>query len=1151
MKFDRLKITGFKTFVDPTDVPINPGLTGIVGPNGCGKSNLVEALRWVMGETSHKSMRASGMDDVIFSGSGSRPSRNVAEVRLIVDNAEKLAPAAFNDAESLEISRRIEREEGSTYRINGREVRARDVQLLFADAASGARSPSLVRQGQIGEIIAAKPQARRRILEDAAGIAGLHSRRHEAELKLKAAEDNLVRVEDVLRELNSQIESLNRQAKQAEKYQVLAAEIRRLEALAAYLQLGEAKAGLDQMARQQELDVRVVADALSAQGETARVFGIADHAMEPLRLEEAKQGAALQRLTLARDALDGEEARIRARISELEARLEELQRDSDREAQLALDAGKALDSLAYEQNALTAADAGQADLREDGEAALIEADAALEKSEQSLADGQGALAELNARRAAAQAAVRDAAQRAARAEAQKLDIDRQLQSVNAALSGGADMIALRDRAAEGTAAVQAAEAEAQQAEQAHRAAREASDKQRPKLGDAERASQRLETEARTLKKFLDTGGGDLWPPVVDSMKAAKGYEIALGAALGDDLEASAEASAPVHWALLDSDGDPVLPNGIEPLSRYVEAPPQLQRRLKQIGIVTRGDGPGLRRLLKPGQRLVSTQGDLWRWDGLTQAAEAPSPAARRLAGKNQLGDIEKAGAEAAEALEFLRKEAEHLQAQMRHAAQEESRLRDSAREARRHADSARETLAAQERKSAENEARLAALTESRERLSASFEEALSFRSAADAAFAGFAPDTELAGAVHAHRADVSSRRAAAAEARASVQGLRREAEQRAGRLETVAREIAAWAERRDRAAAQGEALKSRRKSAAAERDALSETPAEIAQKRRALAAEIEAAEQAVRQASDRRAEAETARSAAEKAARAAVEALSAAREARARSEALAEAARQRLEELGRSIVEALDTGLEALPEIAGIEEGMALPPLGKAEEKLSGLKRDRERIGPVNLRAEDELKEVETKRDRLVSERDDLTQAIGKLRQGIRSLSDEGRERLKEAFIEVNGHFQKLFTTLFGGGTAELQLIESDDPLEAGLEIMVKPPGKKPTVMTLLSGGEQALTATALIFAVFLTNPSPVCVLDEIDAPLDDHNVERLCDLLDEMVKGTETRFVIITHNPITMSRMDRLFGVTMAERGVSQLVSVDLEAAGQLIAAE
>jgi chromosome segregation protein len=315
MKLTKLRIAGFKTFVEPAVFLIEPGLTGIVGPNGCGKSNLVEALRWVMGESSSKSMRASGMDDVIFSGGGDRPARNMAEVVLFLDNSDRSAPAAFNDGEIIEVSRRIERESGSAYRVNGREVRARDVQLLFADASTGARSPSMVRQGQIGEIIAAKPQERRRIIEEAAGIAGLHSRRHEAELRLKAAEDNLVRLDDILRQIDTQAESLKRQARQAARYRGLAGEIRRNEALLALISQGEAASVLQSAEAKLEADLRDVAERTRAQAEAARRQAIAAHDLPGLRGTEAEGAAELQRLVVARETLDGEERRAKSRAA--------------------------------------------------------------------------------------------------------------------------------------------------------------------------------------------------------------------------------------------------------------------------------------------------------------------------------------------------------------------------------------------------------------------------------------------------------------------------------------------------------------------------------------------------------------------------------------------------------------------------------------------------------------------------------------------------------------------------------------------------------------------------------------------------------------------------------------------------------------------
>ncbi len=350
MKLNKLRLLGFKSFVEPTDFQIEHGLTGVVGPNGCGKSNLVEALRWVMGETSHKSLRAAGMDDVIFSGTNTRPSRNTAEVMLFLDNADRSAPAQFNEHETLEVSRRIEREKGSMYRLNGREVRARDVQLLFADASTGARSPALVHQGRIGEIIQAKPEQRRRVLEEAAGVAGLHARRHEAELRLKAAETNLARLEDVIGQLAQQIDALKRQARQAVKYKQVSADVRKAEATLFHLRWVAANAEVAEAGHAKDLSIRRVADATGAQAEASTRQANAAADLPPLRDEEAKAGAALQRLVMAREALDREEARVNERIVELDRRLVQLVADIAREQRQQADAEAALERLGVEES---------------------------------------------------------------------------------------------------------------------------------------------------------------------------------------------------------------------------------------------------------------------------------------------------------------------------------------------------------------------------------------------------------------------------------------------------------------------------------------------------------------------------------------------------------------------------------------------------------------------------------------------------------------------------------------------------------------------------------------------------------------------------------------------------------------------------------
>ncbi|MGL4441916.1 MAG: chromosome segregation protein SMC [Bosea sp. (in: a-proteobacteria)] len=1144
MRLTRLKLTGFKSFVEATDFHIEPGLSGVVGPNGCGKSNLVEALRWVMGENSFKNMRASGMDDVIFAGSGSRPARNVAEVGLTLDNSDRKAPSQFNDVDQLEVTRRIERDEGSTYRINGKEVRARDVQLLFADAATGSRSPALVRQGQISEIISAKPQSRRRILEDAAGIAGLHSRRHEAELRLRAAEDNLVRLEDVLREIENQIEALKRQAKQAGRYKSLAADIRAAEALLAAISYRDARDQTAVAERAGEAALRDVAEATRIQAETARHQAVAAHALPGLRDGEAASAAALTRVRRALDELEADDRRAKQRAEELARRISELDADLARESSVAADAEASLGLLSDEDMRLTAEGQGSVGASADALKGQVAAEAALAEAETIQTSAQTALSDLTAQRAALERALRDASERAARHRVERESLERALLALDADSGAGSAIEALHESVVAAEAELTKADAASAAARAALVQAREDETKARNPQVEADRKAQRLETEVRTLQKLLSRPSGDLWPPVLEQIQVQKGFETALGAALGDDLDASSNPSAPAHWREINAAGDPVLPGDAEPLTSKVRAPAAMLRRLQQIGIVPRTEGARLASQLKVGQRLVSKEGDLWRWDGFTAAAEAPTPAARRLVEKNRLGDLEREAQAAREAAEVAREALDAAQNKVKLAAQAESTGLEQAREQRRRFEAAREKLAQAERRIADVAARRAGLVEGVGRLGASEAEAALALVEAQKGLGSLMPSPELEATLNTARLLVSERRSLAAQARASLQTLEREEALRTSRLASIRSEIARWRERIARSAeARAEAAK-RREAAEAEAGQLAEAPDTFLVRRRELIATIETAEAKRRDAADELAKAETLQIEADKAARVALEALATTREARAVSEARIEAARAKLDDVTRAITDNLGTTPAGLFELAGIKPGDELPPSTETERRLGALKADRERLGAVNLRADDELGEIEAKRDQLVSERDDLFEAIRRLRQAIGSLNREGRERLLAAFEVVNGHFKHLFGVLFGGGEAELTLIDSDDPLEAGLEILARPPGKKTQVMSLLSGGEQALTATALIFAVFLTNPSPICVLDEVDAPLDDANVERYCDLLRDMTRQTETRFVVITHNPITMSRMDRLFGVTMAERGVSQLVSVDLETA-------
>ena len=1145
MKLTRLRLIGFKSFVEPTDFEIEPGLTGVVGPNGCGKSNLVEAVRWVMGEASYKAMRAAEMDEVIFSGNADRPARNHAEVSVVIDNSDRKAPAAFNDADTLEVSRRILREQGSIFRVNGREVRARDVTVLFADASTGSRSPALVHQGRIGEIIQARPDQRRRVLEEAAGISGLHARRHEAELRLKAAEHNLARAEDVIGQLAAQIVSLKTQARQAVRYRNISGQVRRTEALLFHLRWIAARTELADAERIKDDAVRVVAARTGEQATAAARQTLVASGLPALREAEAKAAAALQHLLIARDTLEREEARAKARIGELDRRLEQLAADLERERTLAADAVAALDRLGAEEKTLKAEAQASAARLTGVNGRVATADAALMESEKSFAELTSALADLTARGNQLQAALRDHEQRAARLDAELADIDAGLATTG---SGEPDLAVLREAVATAQAALTEAESAARATEVAHAQARGELDAARAPLATAERRVQRLETEARTIGKLLAVENKNLWPPVMDALTVAEGYEKALGAALGDDLDAPVDQSAPMRWsgAALDL-SDPDLPEGATALSRFVKAPPELARRLAQIGVIARNDGPRLAAMLKPGQRLVSREGDFWRWDGFAAAAHALTGAARRLAERGRLqaiqGELEAARGE----MEGKQRLVVAAEAALVAAAAAETEARERWRKAQHLTDSAREQHAAAEREISRNAARMSALREARQRTSAGRDEALAERGKTEKALAALAATAELESKLGKVKEAIARDRAALAEVRGEAQAIAREGELAGRRLQAIAAERAAWEERKDRAAAQIATIGQRTEEATSERTELSSAPQKFADQRQALIGKIETATAARRAAADRLAEAETELAAADKAARIALEAVGEARAEAARAEERRDGAKRRLVDTEHEIRDLFDVEPAGTAELAEIKADAELPEVGEVEAKLERIRRERERLGSVNLLAERELREVEAQHGKLTAERDDLSEAIRRLRQGIHSLNHEARERLLGSFATVNEHFKKLFAELFGGGNAELQLIESDDPLEAGLEIMARPPGKKPVTLSLLSGGEQALTALALIFAVFLTNPAPVCVLDEVDAPLDDYNVERFCDLLDEMTRSTETRFIIITHNPITMARMNRLYGVTMAERGVSQLVSVDLEGAVRL----
>ncbi len=1150
MRFDRLRLNGFKSFVDPTDLVIREGLTGVVGPNGCGKSNLLEALRWVMGENRPTAMRGEGMEDVIFAGTSRRSARGHAEVTLTLDNRDRLAPAGFNDDDHFDIVRRITRDAGSAYRIGGKDVRARDVQMLFADASTGAHSPALVRQGQISELINAKPKSRRRILEEAAGISGLYQRRHEAELKLNAAETNLTRVDDTLDQLSAQAASLARQARAAAKYREVGTALRLAEGVLLYRRWAEAEAVRLAAAGALTAAVKAAGEAEAAARQASEAREAAESALPPLREEEQVAAAILSRLVVEREALDEAEARATEAIRALTARISQLDHDIERESALNRDAGEVIERLDWERTELEKAGQGHEDRLAAAAEAADEAAEALRGIEGRLAELTDESARLAARHQSAERLASDLhtmLQRAERAAAEAdssaaraSDTGQAAQTALAGAEAAQDTARARAEAAEeALAGAEYARSDAEAAETAARTAR----------AEAEGETSALAAEMAALRRLVERGQSD-GGAILDQVTVARGYEMAFGAALGDDLRAGLAEDGGSGWHVLPGwDAPQPLPDGVAPLAPHVTAPEALARRMSQVGLVTdAAAAAGLQDRLQPGQRLVTQAGDLFRWDGMrVMAGEASSAAALHLQKVNQLAELEETATKAQARADTAIEAHEDARARLADASALEKSARDGRREAERLlSDAARAVTRAESDLSLANSRAESARAELA-RHQADAADARARLRQAEAALAELPDRADAAAAVEHARTGVEAARIATMTRRAALDELRRDSNARLKRLQEIAKEESGWKLRLQQAGTRAAELAARRDAAADELAGAEAQPALLAEKRDSLTAREEDAGARLARARDALTAADDAARAAAHAERDTERAASEARETRAACEARAEAARDTESAARARIHEETEGTPQQL--LDGLGDVSTDTPAHVLEDQIARLRNQRDALGAVNLRADEDKRELEEERDRLAGEKTDLEEAIRKLRAGIGSLNREGRERLLTAFDTVNGNFTTLFTTLFGGGEARLVLVESDDPLEAGLEIMCQPPGKKLSTLSLLSGGEQTLTALALIFAVFLANPAPICVLDEVDAPLDDANVSRFCDLLDEMTRRTETRFLIITHHAVTMARMDRLFGVTMVEQGVSQLVSVDLKRAEALVA--
>lgn len=1153
MQITELRIAGFKSFVDPQDVPIHPGLTGIVGPNGCGKSNLLEALRWAMGASSAKAMRGGEMDDLIFSGSGARPARETAEVTLVLDNEDRSAPAEYNEADILEVQRKIKRGAGSSYKLNGRSVRAKDIQLLFADASTGANSPALVRQGQISELIGSKPQNRRRILEEAAGIGGLNARRHEAELKLNGAEANLERLSEVTAEVERQLNSLKRQASKARRYKALSEEIHGLSALVAHLNWLEARVKCQEAEENLDAAEKRVQELTVEDAEKERLRVETSDGLAPIREAESVAAAKLGQARIELAKLETERKNALERYQLLDAEAMRLVEDLEREQAAKQEADTSSQNSRNELNALPVLDeAKNSELEEQTRAELESARETLKAAEERADSLQSRLSEVRAASRATQETMESQSLRKEQLQTEISGLQSDIDGLEDAISLATQLKAAKDQESNAEMALHDAERGVESMERALAECRQKEEALWPKRDEADQKVRAIEAEIAGLMNILAQPETTA-PPVVDRIKTEDGYERAVAAALGDDIEASTDRDAAMYWGGADS-ASQVLPVGATPLSELINAPAELEARLTQCGLVSADQGSTLMRQLKPGQRLVSKDGHLWRWDGFTRTPDAPVSAAVRLEQKARL-------AAAQSELKPLQARLDTAQSALDTSKQERLDAELALKETRQQVPVAQDTL---------NAARvaLANAVQASERAAMKRDSTGSALARAQTDLAGVLQSLELVAAKSVQtstvselesdlaraRDELSTARAAEIEARGRLTDITRGREQAIARREALERDVETWTQRAFAAGERISRLAQRRHAAISEAREAEAQPETMKAQIESFRSDVEVLEAERKQHADALAVKETAIREAEKAAKDASNAASKAREHSAGSRVKLENAKARVEECvvaAREDFQRAPEGLLTIAEAGLDQEKLETMGSGEAKTQLEELRRKRDGLGGVNQNAEEEASELEERLGAQVTEKNDLIAAIAKLREGVDALNEEGRNRLTSAFEQVNEHFKALFTALFRGGQAELKLVDADDPLKAGLEIFAQPPGKKLGTLNLMSGGEQALTATALIFAVFLSRPAPICVLDEVDAPLDDANVDRFCNMLNEMRNRTNTRFVVITHNPVTMSRMDRLFGVTMREKGVSKLVSVDLQAAEDLVAAE
>ena len=1139
MKFKSVRISGFKSFLEPTEILINDGLTGVVGPNGCGKSNIVEAVKWVMGENSARQMRGDEMDDIIFAGTSERPARNFAEVSIKLDNSERKAPANFNHLEEIEISRKIEREKGSIYRVNSKQVRARDIQLIFADNGTGARSSGIVSQGRIAQIIDATSEDRRIILEEAANIKGLHNRRHEAELKLNGANENLNRLMDIEQTYQDQLIELEKQGRKAARYRSVGDRLRKAEATLFLTLLNTAENEFNDFKK--HLDIakeNVNKGQINVSKHTEAKQEILDELPEFKKLE-TKKITVLQSLNITKIRLEEEKSSAKTTLNNTLNQISQIETDIQREVEIKQDAKKTLLSLFTEEEKLKSESTNFLTKKTDALKLVKDLKAKTEEANTKLSTITSEIYSIKSDKSDLEKRISVLTDKIKNSEFQISEFNSKedeqlLKKNNQQLSKLKQILRNKNQnlLSNKQELIKLEEKEVKLSDQ---------------KSNTDQNFNVINAELNSLSSIL--GDDTLNKNSLEkSINNIGNLEKAIGSVLGETL------LAPIHsdqnhflkntyWRNdLKTKFSSELPKGAIPIISEIKKNSILDIALIGVGIVKDEETAyDLQKNLSFGQALTTSKGGLWRWDGFVQPQGVQNSYSERLQQIAKLRLLQNK-------LPAVKKEQKIIESKI-----DENQL----------------GISKYKRDIIELESQISELIKNSNTLELTnskldakllsskilLKEHLDITKISQKELVGLKNQLNNSINLPSLLADELKIRNIAdqcrnelADAMASEQQIKTHESFQARNLMQINNQSENWKKRENEASMRLMSLQDRLKKLKDDQKRLTSLPDDFEKREEDLNKQIDKAVQDKNIASDKLVHTETNLHNIEKLEREAEQKVSSFREEMIKIEASLNLARTKIQNIEARVFEKLRINTDKLLEIVGFNEKNNLNvSIELLERTVQRLINERESLGAVNLRAEEEMKEMKEKIETMSSERIDLELAIEKLRTGIFELNKEGRQRLKDSFNDVNKNFKDLFQKLFGGGDAELKLVGSEDPLKAGLEVLASPPGKKMQLLSLLSGGEQALTAISLIFSVFLCNPAPICILDEVDAPLDDTNVGRFCDLLNKIVAETNTYFMVVTHHRLTMAKMDRLFGVTMEQKGISRLVSVNLEEANRI----